>query len=94
MTESTAWCGKGLPGRKRKEIVVEFDTEDALKSWGEAIQRILDESGSVLLLFLLFLALFGINPKRIALILRDKVETIHIKTMISLKIQKVNQFKH
>jgi len=66
MTESTKLCGKGLPGRKRKEIIIEFDTDAALQLWCEAIQRILDESGSVLPSFLCFFFFFppllGINP--------------------------------
>lgn len=48
MTQSTKMCGKDLAGRKRKDMAMEFNTDAALKLWGQSIQRILDESGTAL----------------------------------------------
>ncbi|KAG0570231.1 hypothetical protein KC19_6G146200 [Ceratodon purpureus] len=45
MTESTRFCGKGLPGRKRKDMVMEFTGDAAHRLWSDAIQQTLNESG-------------------------------------------------
>jgi len=47
MTEcSSSFCGKGsVPGRKRKDMVMEFSDGASHKLWCDSIQRILDESG-------------------------------------------------
>jgi hypothetical protein len=49
MSETTKICGKGLPGRKRRDIVMEFDNEAAIKLFCDSIQKKLDESGSSML---------------------------------------------
>lgn len=48
MTESTSFCGKGSPGRKRKDMVMEFSGDAVHRLWSDAIQRTLDESGTSL----------------------------------------------
>ena len=48
MTESTRFCGKGLPGRKRKDMVMEFTGDAAHRLWSDAIQQTLNESGTSL----------------------------------------------
>ncbi|KAG0587837.1 hypothetical protein KC19_2G195200 [Ceratodon purpureus] len=45
MVESMAMCGKGSLGRRRKDIVMEFDNEAAIKLFCDAIHKILEESG-------------------------------------------------
>uniref|UniRef100_A0A7I4FBM7 sphingosine kinase n=1 Tax=Physcomitrium patens TaxID=3218 RepID=A0A7I4FBM7_PHYPA len=45
MTKSSSYCGKGLPGRKRKDMVVEFSNDGARRLWCDSLQRILDKAG-------------------------------------------------
>lgn len=45
LTGSSTICGKGVPGRKRKDMVMEFSNEATLKLCCDSIQRILNESG-------------------------------------------------
>lgn len=47
MTESTSFCGKGTPGRRRKDLVMEFTAHAAPELWRDAIQRALDASGAL-----------------------------------------------
>ena len=49
MTETTRLCGTASPGRKRKDLVVEFSGDAAHRLWSDAIQRTLDESGTSLI---------------------------------------------
>lgn len=46
MFESTTMCGKGLPGRRRRDMVVEFDSDATHTLCCESIQKILDASGT------------------------------------------------
>ena len=46
MSQTTKMCGKGLPGRKRRDMLMEFDNIDAHKLCCESIQKILDQSGT------------------------------------------------
>lgn len=45
---SSSFCGKATtPGRKRKDLAMEFSDDAPHKVWCDSIQRILDESGIV-----------------------------------------------